>query len=54
MGIQFVTAKQRIPLSADGLVNLEHGVVSHPYPEVHLALAVVLIYPQVADRHGFP
>ncbi len=30
---------------ADGLVNLKHGVVSHPYPEVHLELAAVLVYP---------
>ena len=54
MGIQLVADKQVVPLSADGLVNLESGGVCHPYPEVHLALPVRLIYPQVADLHGFP
>ena len=54
MGIQLVADKQVVPLSADGLVHLESGGVSHPYPEVHLALPVCLICPQVADHHGFP
>ena len=43
MGIQLVAGKEVVLLATDGLVHLEHGVVSHPYPEVHLALATVLI-----------
>ena len=54
MGIQLVADKQVVALAADGLVHLKSGGVSHPYPEVHLALPVRLIYPQVADHHRFP
>ena len=54
MGILFVADKQVESLAADGLINLKSGGVSHLYPEVHLALPVCLIHPQVANDNRFP
>ncbi len=54
MGIQFVTAKQRVNLSADGLVNLFDAAATPIDDKMHLAFPISLIHPQVTDRYGFP